>query len=142
MVNDEENEGFESLFFWRNGLRQIDELVRSVTSSSKQRGISVDLNKADIQKRAAFIEAWKNTYEVYVWLWAEAELRLANAYITKLDTNSTSVTIDPEKIVDNPPKEDIMKLAKQYASNKLKLQDIHWFLAERQYVLEKIKSRM
>lgn len=102
---------------------------------------AVPFDRAEVTKLAQTIAGWQNPIDVYIWLYAEAELRLAKAYITKPDATCTSVKIDTTKIVDKPAVDDIKKLAKEIQAQKPKLQDLHWFLAERRYIYDAVKKR-
>ncbi len=103
--------------------------------------VTVDLEESEIKKRAETIASWKNSYEVYMWLLAEMELRLAQAFITKLDASGRHVKIDTSKIIERPNEVDIRQRAKALSALWLRLQDVHWFLAERQVIYDKIKGR-
>ena len=102
---------------------------------------AVNFDRPEITKLAQTIAGWQNPIDVYIWLFAEAELRLAKAYITKPDATCTSVKIDTSKIVDKPAVDDIKKLAKDIQASKPKLQDLHWFLAERRYIYDAVKKK-
>jgi hypothetical protein len=103
--------------------------------------VTVDLEENEIKKRAETIASWKNSYEVYMWLLAEMELRLAQAFITKLDASGRHVKIDTSKIIERPSEADIRQRAKALSALWLRLQDVHWFLAERQVIYDKVKGR-
>jgi hypothetical protein len=102
---------------------------------------AVAFDRAEITKLAQTIAGWQNPIDVYIWLFAEAELRLSKAYITKLDATCTSVKIDTSKVLDKPAVDDIKKLAKEIQAQKPKLQDLHWFLAERRYLYDAVKKK-
>ena len=103
--------------------------------------VTVDLDEDEIKKRAELIASWKNSYEIYIWLLAEMELRLAQAFITKLDASGRHVKIDTSKILEKPAEADVRQRAKALSSLWLRLQDVHWFLAERQVIYDKVKGR-
>nr|MDO8084287.1 hypothetical protein [Candidatus Sigynarchaeum springense]MDO8118835.1 hypothetical protein [Candidatus Sigynarchaeota archaeon] len=103
--------------------------------------VTIDLEEDEIKKRAETIASWKNSYEVYIWLLAEMELRLAQAFITKLDVSGRHVKIDTSKIVEHPAEDEIRQRAKTLSALWLRLQDVHWFLAERQVIYDKVKGR-
>jgi len=102
--------------------------------------VTIELNMDAIKQKAEEASKWKNTYDTYIWLFAESEARLADAYVTPLD-GSPTVKINKAKIVDNPPREDTERLAKAIGSKKPKLPELHWFLAERRFIFEKIRGR-
>ncbi len=99
------------------------------------------MDDGEIKRRAETIASWKNTYEVYVWLLAEMELRLGQAFINRLDANGRRVKIDLSKIIEHPAEVDIRQRAKTLSAHWPRLQDVHWFLAERQVIYEKLKGR-
>ncbi len=103
--------------------------------------VAIDVNEDEIKKRAETIASWKNTYEVYMWLLAEMELRLAQAFITRLDASGHHIKIDKSKIIEHPTEDAIRQRAKALSAHLLRLQDVHWFLAERQVIYDKIKGR-
>ncbi len=109
-------------------------------SSSATSIVVIELDKNAIRNRAASIAAWNNRYDTYIWLTAEAELRIAKALASKLDKNSTRVQIDLSKVVDNPPLEEIRQFAGILCGFRPFIQDVHWFLAERRYIYDCIKS--
>ncbi|MBN2153795.1 MAG: hypothetical protein JW839_20220 [Candidatus Lokiarchaeota archaeon] len=103
--------------------------------------VEVNLDEAEIKQRAEAIASWNNSYDVYIWLLAEMEMRLAQAFITRLDATGHHVKIDTSKIVDRPDEAEISQRAKALAALWLRLQDVHWFLAERQVIYDKVKGR-
>lgn len=154
MAHDDKQGNPDSMPFWQGGLKQIDDLVQNVKNSSSAVGassgsekrnavkniVSVALDKEAIKKRAEEIASWKNPYDVSVWLFAEAETRLADAYVTVLDGTSASVQIDASKVVESPSREATDSLARAIYARRPGLPELHWFLAERRYIYEKVKG--
>ncbi|NMC07275.1 MAG: hypothetical protein GYA24_18805 [Candidatus Lokiarchaeota archaeon] len=154
MAHDDKQGNPDSMLFWQGGLKQIDDLVQNVKNSSSAVGassgsekrnavkniVSVALDKEAIKKRAEEIASWKNPYDVSVWLFAEAETRLADAYVTVLDGTSASVQIDASKVVESPSREATDSLARAIYARRPGLPELHWFLAERRYIYEKVKG--
>ncbi|NMC05969.1 MAG: hypothetical protein GYA24_12200 [Candidatus Lokiarchaeota archaeon] len=104
--------------------------------------VTVDVTEDEIKKQAEIIASWKNSYETYIWLLAEMELRLAQAFVTKLDASGGHhIKIDRSKIVERPAEEAIRQRAKALAAHLMHVQDIHWFLAERQVIFNKVLGR-
>jgi hypothetical protein len=110
-------------------------------NNKSQSTVIIDVDDGEIKKRAETIASWKNSYEVYLWLLAEMELRLAQAFISRLDASGRRVKIDTSKIVDHPSEADIRQRAKALSAHWPRMQDVHWFLAERQIIYEKVKGR-
>lgn len=140
--------------FWRGGIKVIDDLVQNVKASkagdsaiassknatASKRIVSVPMDKETIKKKAEEVASWKNPYDVSVWLFAEAETRLADAYVTVLDGTSPAVQVDASKVIDAPTREQTESLAKAIYARRPKLAEVHWFLAERRYIYEKVKG--
>jgi hypothetical protein len=102
--------------------------------------VTIDLVADEIKKKAHDLSQMKKSYDDWVWLWAEADLKLKNALITPLGAGVTSVKVDIKKIVEKPVEEEIRKLAKEYHAKRMKVQDIHWFIAERNFIMAKAKK--
>jgi hypothetical protein len=112
------------------------------TTDKNQSIVTIDVDEDEIKKRAETIASWKNSYEVYIWLLAEMELRLAQAFITRLDASGGHhIKIDKAKIVNQLTDETIRQRAKALSAHLMRLQDIHWFLAERQVIYDKVKGK-
>ncbi|MEX2683151.1 MAG: hypothetical protein Q6373_016295 [Candidatus Sigynarchaeota archaeon] len=136
----------DSLPFWHGGIKAIDDLAQSVMASKpkgkENRIVTVPIDKEAIKRKAEEIASWKNTYDTSVWLFAEAEVRLADAYVTVLDGTSPDVKIDASKVVDVPTREATESLAKAISSHRPRLSEVHWFLAERRYIYDKVKEAL
>ena len=103
--------------------------------------LKIDIDRQAIKKKAEEIAAWKNSYDVSIWLFAEAESRLADAYVTVLDGTTPTVMISKSKIIEKPAREAIESLAKAIYSKRPKVEELNWFLAERKYVYDKAKGK-
>ena len=99
---------------------------------------SIDLNLDEIRKRAYTLSQAKRSYDEFVWMWAEQEARLGKALIVPFGPNVRKIVVDPEKVTTKPRDSEIRRLAADLAKRKVKVQDIHWFIAERQYVADKV----
>lgn len=102
--------------------------------------MTIKMDADAIMALAEEVAGWKDPFDVCIWLWAEAELRLKNAYITSLDEDPGQVIIDVSKVVDVPRKEPIEELAKIIASWEPTLMEAHWYLAERLYLYNRVKA--
>ena len=120
---------------------QISRKAPRTLSRSSDQAIIIDLNKDEIKKRAFGLAMMRRSYDDYIWFWAEVELRLAQAYQTDMKSNNGSVKIDKSKIVEKPGESEVRRLATELAAKRVKVQDIHWFIAERQYILDAAKAR-
>nr|MDO8086255.1 hypothetical protein [Candidatus Sigynarchaeum springense] len=134
----------DSLPLWQGGIKKGDDLVQSVMASKPQgkdeQIVTVPIDKEAIKRKAEEIATWKNTYDTAVWLFAEAEVRLADAYVTVLDGTCPDVKIDVSKVIDTPAREATESLAKAISSRRPRLSEIHWFLAERRYIYDKVRE--
>jgi hypothetical protein len=154
MAHDNKNDRPDSMPFWQGSIKAIDDLVQNVTASkaggststssretsAAKRIVSVPIDKEAIKKKAEEIAGWKNPYDVAVWLFAEAETRLADAYVTVLDGTSPAVEVDASKVIDAPQRDATESLAKAIYARRPKLTEVHWFLAERRYIYDKVKG--
>ncbi len=125
--------------------KQDDKFGGRITASSKDTGaskrvVNVPIDKEAIKKKAEEIASWKNPYDTAVWLFAEAETRLADAYVTVLDGTCAAVQIDAGKVIDAPERVATESLAKAIYSRRPNLNEVNWFLAERRYIYEKVKG--
>jgi hypothetical protein len=106
--------------------------------------IFIDLDQNQIRAMAFEIAKQKNSWDAFVWLVAEAELRISSAIDSKENPFSPNfpkkIRINPTKIVDTPPKESIRNLAEQIAAKKPSMQNLHWYLAERLYIYQNTKK--
>ena len=103
--------------------------------------LKIDIDRQAIKKKAEEIAAWKNSYDVSIWLFAEAECKLADAYVTVLDGTTPTVMISKSKITEKPAREAIESLAKAIYSKRPKVEELNWFLAERDYIYDKAKGK-
>lgn len=98
---------------------------------------SIELNADEIRKRAYALSQVKRSYDDFVWMWAEQEARLAKALVVPFGPNVRKVVVDASRITTKPKESDIRRVAAELAKHKAKVQDIHWFIAERQFAVEK-----
>jgi len=115
--------------------------IRMAPVPAKETVVAVELNKDLIRKKAYELSSQRRSYNDYIWLWAEAEMRLNKALQTDMKSNPSAAKIDVTKIVDKPDENDIKKLASDLCAKRLKVQDVHWFIAERQFVFDAAKGR-
>jgi hypothetical protein len=94
---------------------------------------------------AAKVAAWSDrSWDDFVWLFAEAELRLKKAYTSEEDSPSgphaNGIKIDPCLVEDSPSQDDIKAQAEQIAAKNPNIDELHWFLAERKLLYNKVKG--
>ena len=116
-------------------------VVKAAIAPVRETSIAVDMKKDEIRKQAYELSTLKRSYNDYVWLWAESELRLANAYQTDLKSTPAVVKVDLKKVVEKPAEADIKKIASDLFGKRQKVQDIHWYIAERNYIFDAAKAR-
>ncbi len=102
--------------------------------------LTFSLSNEEIKQKAEEIASWHNSYDVYIWLWAEVEVKLATAYKIDVTEHGIEVKVDPTRVMLEPPERKIMELATQMSAGRPKLQDVHWFSAESQLILERVKK--
>jgi len=120
--------------------RVVKNISRSAPQPAIQAKIVVDLKADEIRKKAFELAMVRRNYDDYIWMWAESELKLRSAYCTPLVSNLNKIEIDKANVVDKPSVEDVKKLASELASKRPKVQDVHWFIAERQYIFNAVKT--
>ncbi|MBD3187766.1 hypothetical protein GF325_13100 [Candidatus Bathyarchaeota archaeon] len=109
--------------------------------------VSILIDADAIVALAEQVAAWKDPLDVYIWLWAEAELQLENAYfvskcyhMTSLNDNPGQIIVDVSRVVDTPREDRVRELAGNISSKKPTLMEAHWYLAERLYIYNKVKA--
>lgn len=106
--------------------------------------LTIPLHEDQIREIAFNISKQKNSWEVFVWLLAESELRIKKCFISPMNPlygpTPPIVTIDISKIIDQPPRNEIIQLAELIAARSPTLQDLHWHLALRQYIYNQAKK--
>ncbi len=104
--------------------------------------VSIAVDNDEIQKLAYEISQLPKSYDDFVWIFAEAEIRLRPAYaMGNIFPNGGPVQIYPNKIVNKPNEDDVRTLAAQIASQGTPVQDLHWFIAQRNYIINKAKGK-
>ncbi len=103
--------------------------------------VSIAVDNDAIQKLAFEISQEPKSYDDFVWIFAEAELRLRPAYAVGNVFTGGPVQLFPNKIVDKPKDDDIRSLAEQIASQGTPVQDLHWFIAQRKFIYNKAKGK-
>ena len=116
----------------------------SAKKSSQQQpagAIVLELDEAKIRTMAYLIFEQKKSYNDYIWMLAEAELKLEKALVEPLKAGQPTVRIIPSKIVAKPDTGDIKKHAEALAKEGIKVQDIHWFIAIRNFIIDAAKKQ-
>ena len=107
---------------------------------------SIPIDEDKIREMAYNLSQEPKSWDDLVWLFAEAELRLRPAYIVgklyKDGEEAKNVEIEPSLVVDQPTENDIKALAEELSKAQPKTEELHWFVAERNYIFEQAKSGM
>jgi hypothetical protein len=97
--------------------------------------VSIKLNEDKINLTAYYLAAENKPWQDLVWLYAEAELRLAPPYVHgslyKPGETTREVQLFPDRIIDHPPEEEIRALATKVAIKGFSPPDLCWLIAER-----------
>lgn len=106
--------------------------------------VSIEVDEEKIREMAYEISQEPRSWDDFVWLFAEAELRLRPAYVLgklyKEEAESRVVEIDADSIVDQPGEDEIKALAEEISKQGPSPQDLHWFIAERRFVYNQAKG--
>jgi len=104
--------------------------------------VTIKVNEDKVKTTAYFIAEENKPWQDLVWLFAEAELRLAPAYVHgslyKKGDEVREVQLFPDLIVDHPPEEDVRALAIRLAGQGFSPPDLHWLIAERREVYKSV----
>jgi len=115
----------------------------SIKKSSQQPPsgpVVVELDEARIRTIAYLLFEQKKSYEDYITMLAEVEIKLSKALVESLKAGQSIVRIIPSKIINVPDKAEIKKRVEALAKEGIKIQDIHWFIAVRQFILEEARK--
>lgn len=96
------------------------------------------LEKEVITKIADDLSKSKTTHDEYCWFIAECELRLKPLYTSDEPFVNNFIQIKKGVPLGNPAPEEIRKLAEVIYHQGTPPKDLHWFLAERRYLIAKI----
>ena len=106
--------------------------------------ITIFIDEEKVREMASQLSQESKSWDDFVWLFAEAELRLLAAYAGgarfQQGADTRAVDVDPVLLVDKPAEDDIRKLAEEIARSHPSLQDLHWYLAERRYIFAEAKA--
>lgn len=102
---------------------------------------TIVLDYEDLKKRAYDLWRAGKTYDEYIWIYAESDLRLKSAFLSKIEPNGTEIKLDTSKIVDKPSESEIRELARAIRGTNPSIQDLHWLIAERQYIYSKARGK-
>lgn len=108
--------------------------------------LSIEVDEEKVQAIAYEISQGPTPWDELVWFFAEAELRLrpalADGMLYSEGVESRKVEIDPDLLVDQPSEDEIRSLAEEIANLGPSAQDLHWYIAERRYIFDQVKTAM
>jgi len=106
--------------------------------------VSIKLDEDAIRERAYEISQQGPSWDDSVWFLAEAELRLQPAYDNpRLAPSSLAelgnvIQVNPKHVADQPSEDYIRALAEKIAQSSPRLEELHWFVAERRWILDQL----
>lgn len=109
--------------------------------------ILITIDEDLVRNLAQEISQQNLSWDECVWLLAEGELRLAQAYINPKITPSglaelgNSVRLDPTKVEEQPTEGEIRVLATKVAQQGPRIDELHWFLAVRKVLYDDAKLK-
>jgi hypothetical protein len=112
-------------------------------AQNQDKTVFVPINIEKIQEIAYDISQRSMTLDEINWLISENELRIAGAIVS--DENplkgapTNSVKIDLTRIIEKPLDKRISALAENVANRQESIQQRHWDLAFRQYLINSLK---
>ncbi len=107
--------------------------------------IAITIDENEVKKGAFLLSKANKQYNDLVWMLAEADLKLAKAFPDGKSPLAgalpKTVRLIPSKIVDAPPQAEIKKSAEALAKKGSKVQELHWFIATRNFILQEAKKK-
>ena len=113
--------------------------IGGAASRSSANAVAVKCSLDDVRKRAYDLAMQHKSYDDYIWLLAESELKFSKACLDPGVKSGDSIKMDASRIVDKVNEKEIRQLAEKYSKDHPKVQDLHWYIAERQCALENAK---
>jgi hypothetical protein len=113
-------------------------------SFSTKNSILIKMDENKVREMAYDLSQQPKSYDDFVWLLAEQELKLKNAFNSPInpltDNFPEMISIDPKKIIDIPNADETKALAELIAKQGPSVEKLHWFLAERVYIVNNAKK--
>ncbi len=99
----------------------------------------ISLDRKKIEEIAYLISQQRKSWDECAWWFAELEMQLspacgANKNVFSHGGLPDRVLLYPSKVVYNPVEADVRSLAFDISHRRPSLQDLHWFIAQRQYI--------
>jgi hypothetical protein len=113
--------------------------IKKAPQQQATEAVVIEIDEARIRTIAYLLFEQKKTYDDYLNMLAVADLQLSKALTEPLKAGIAKVSIDASKIA-TPSKIDIKKRAESIAKEGIKIQDIHWYIAVRHFILEAAKN--
>lgn len=109
---------------------------------NRDRTIFIPINSEKIKELAFIISQQPMTINETNWFIGENEAIVKNAVISNENLFDgqlpNTIQINPELLSEKPSTEDVRRLAEKSAKKNLSIQESHWELALRKYIVESI----
>jgi hypothetical protein len=120
--------------------------VKPITSEKPNASeIVVTLDDGKIREAAFLLSQQKRSYNDYIWMLAEADLKLAKAFPEGASPLAGALPktarVLPAKIIDSPLQSEIKAAAEILVKKGTKVQDLHWFIAIRNFIYQEAKKK-
>ncbi len=118
---------------------KIESQINKITDATicKEGHVIILLERDAVEKKAYEIANKHLSYDDYVWLWAELDLKIGPSFVGSPAMNQGKLEVDPSKICKRPASVEIKDLASEYASRHERAETIHWYIAERQIIYDR-----
>lgn len=107
--------------------------------------VEIPIDEGKIREAAYFLSQEKRSYLDFIWMLAEADLKIARAFADGSNPLAGAlpkvVTILPSRIIEAPFQSEIKQVAEKLSMMGTKVQDLHWFIAIRNYILQEAKKQ-
>ena len=124
--------------------KKIAKKEPKMNASSAKNPILIKMDENKVREMAYDLSQQPKSYDDFVWLLAEQELKLKNAFDSStnplMGNFPEMISIDPNKIIDTPNADETKTLAELIAKQCPSLENFHWFLAERVYIVNSAKK--
>jgi hypothetical protein len=107
--------------------------------------VEVSIDEGKVREGAYLLSQQKKSYNDYIWLLAEADLKLVKAFpdgpSPLAGPTPRTVKVSLSKIIDAPLQSEIKQAAEALAKKAPKIQDLHWFIAIRNFIYQEAKKK-
>lgn len=113
--------------------------------------VAIEIPPKVIQERAFTLFQANKSREEYMQELARVEAQLRPAVVLPSPQSSKNISllplqhvvkIRPKFVMKNPPEREVSQILQTISQMPIKNQDMHWFIAEREYLLDSLKSQL